>query len=175
MKLKGFGFALIICFAVNIVFAQSGDWTIENGKALARKTIAVTGKNSNDIYKEVNRWLVKYFRDPEDNLKARIDGEYIRGIGYHRGVKGPDKFGTGNLKYTYIFEVVDEQVTFSITEVIFYESSVQDLESGTYGIEDFITHATSKRNNSDATKMLSSLTEFSDQLFKSFESSLFSK
>lgn len=175
MKIREYALMLILSFVVHIASAQSGDWTIENGRAVAKKLIPVAGKNSDDIYKEVNRWLVKYFRDPEDNLKAKIDGEYIRGIGYHRGLKGPENFGTGNLKYTYIFEVVDEQVTFTITDVMFYESSLQDIESRSYGIEDFITHATSKRKNSDATKMLSSLTQFSDELFKSFEASLVSK
>jgi hypothetical protein len=37
---------------------------------------------SDEIHKEIERWLVGYYKAPDDHVKARITGEYVRGAGY---------------------------------------------------------------------------------------------
>lgn len=150
-------------------FAQS-EWKLENGKATSQKKIEIPNKTANEIYKEISRWLIKYYHDPEENLKARIDGEYIRGVGHHTGFLKPGALTTADLQYGFIFEVEDQEVIFKITDAVLLYSSTQDTDDGVYRIEDYLK-PTSKRKNkkSQSAEIVASLTVFSNSLFQSFE------
>jgi hypothetical protein len=151
--------------------AQAPLWKLEQGKAVHQRKILIPGKTQYEIYKDVNRWLVKYYRDPEENLKARIEGEYLRGVGYNRGIvaAGESPF---DLQYSFVFEVGNQEVIFSVTDVVIIHSKTEDTD-GTYRLEDYLTPSTKKKKKeSDEEKVLTSLNEFVNSLFLSFEKSV---
>jgi len=162
---------VILIIILSESFAQSTEWTLQNGKASRQKKISIPNKTANEIYKDISRWLVKYYRDPEENLKARVDGEYIRGVGYHSGFVAPGALAAADLQYGFMFEVGDQEVIFKITDVVLLYYPTQDTDDGVYRIEDYLK-PTSKRKNrkSQSDEIVASLTQFSNSLFQSFES-----
>lgn len=152
--------------------AQSGDWRIEQGKAVAQKTISLPGKTSDEIYKNVNRWLIKHFKDPEDHLKARIEGEYLRGTAQHPNFLQSGSLSAAYLQYSFIFYINNEEVIFKLTDVlVVYPSS--DEADRAHHVEEYI-NANSKKSqkSTDTALVLSSLAEFSKFLFESFEKTM---
>jgi len=163
---------LILLVTVAAGSAQTLDWKLEQGKAVSQKRILISGKTQDEIYKDVNRWLVKYYKDPEENLKARIDGEYIRGVAYNRGLFNSSDASPSDLQYSFIFEVVDQEVTLRITDVVVIYTKTEDTD-GTYRLEDYLVPAQrKKKKEQDSDKILASLNEFVNSLFLSFEKSM---
>ena len=151
--------------------AQTPDWKIEQGKAISQKKILVSGKTQDEIYKDVSRWLVKYYRNPEENLKARIDGEYLRGVAYNRGLLNSGD-SPSDLQYSFIFEVGDQEVIFSVTDVIITHLKTEDTD-GIYHLEDYLLPSNKKKKKeSEDEKILVLLNEFVASLFLSFEKSM---
>lgn len=126
----------LFTFVVNIAFSQSENFKMDKGKAINQRTFALQGKTPTEVYKDINRWLVKYYRDPEENLKARIDGEYLRGLGYYPGFIKSGSLTASDLQYTFIFEINEQGVEFTITDVVIVHDSSQDVNS-VYRLEEY--------------------------------------
>jgi hypothetical protein len=123
-------------------FSQTTDWNLKDGKALVEKKLMIPGKNQNDIYKEVYRWLIKVYKDPEDILKVRLEDEYLRGLGYHSDCV---KFGaqsSADLQYSFTFVIKNEEVIFKIFNA-FLLYSFEDV--GVHPVEDFLLVNNSKK------------------------------
>lgn len=152
-------------------FSQTTDWSLVNGKAIVEKKLMLAGKSQSDIYKEVYRWLIKVYQNPEDILKVQLKDEYLRGLGYHTDCV---KFGaqsSADLQYSFVFEIKNEEVKFNIFNA-FLIYSFEDV--GVHPMEDFLLVKNSKKNK-DADMVLASLNEFSKSLIESFETSLIEK
>lgn len=164
---------VLMLHAVVISYAQSTDWNMENGKAVSQKLFSIPGKDQHEIYKSVNKWLVRYFSDPEENLKARIEDEYLRGVGYCRDFIKPGAVTSADLRYTFIFEVGDGNVVFKLTNAVLIYSSTQETDDGVYPVEEYFkVNSRGKKMQSDNEKVIAVLADFSNSLFQSFEASL---
>jgi hypothetical protein len=117
-------FLILVC---NLSFAQSDSFKLDGGKAIIKRTFPLHGKSASEVYKNVNRWLVKYYSDPEDNLKARIEDEYLRGVGYQRGLIQYGALTASDLQYTFIVKLNDQQAEFTITDVVIIHDSPRTL------------------------------------------------
>ncbi|MDZ7650905.1 MAG: hypothetical protein U5K54_29310 [Cytophagales bacterium] len=155
-------------------FSQTTDWNLVDGKAIVEKKLTIAGKSQSDIYKNVYRWMIKFYKDPEDILKARIENEYLRGVGY---VSDCVRFGaqsTADLQYMFTFEIKNEEVIFKIFDAsLLY--SWEDV--GIHPVENFLSVKNSKKNKPDkeSEMILASLNDFSNSIFQSFENHLFTK
>ncbi|HEY3401736.1 MAG TPA: hypothetical protein VGK59_00010, partial [Ohtaekwangia sp.] len=56
--------ALFLVLTNSSSFAQTTDWQLANGKAYAEMHIVLSGKSQDEIYRDLNRWLVKYYTNP---------------------------------------------------------------------------------------------------------------
>lgn len=164
---------ILVIFSLS-AFSQTADWNLVDGKAVAVKKISMPGKSQNNVYKEVYRWLMKIYRDPEDILKARLEDEYLRGVGYYRDCVKFGSLSSSDLQYNFTFEIKDGEVVFKLHNAFFMYSYAQD-DDGMRPVEDFlddVSNPKKKRRYSETETVLSSLNEFSTALFTSLESHL---
>ncbi|WP_276374635.1 hypothetical protein [Chryseolinea sp. H1M3-3] len=163
---------VFIFSAINISFAQLDEWKIDHGKATRERSFSLEGRSSTDVYKEIQRWLIKYYKDPEEIIKARIDGEYLRGVGYHADFLKSREFSQADLQYTFTVELTQQEVVFKIADILLVHDAWQDVGAA-YRLEDFFEQAKKKRKNPEAERVITELTNFSNSLFQSFESVVF--
>ena len=165
-------FVLLTFLSVQAFSQSESTWHLDQGKAIARKSILMPGKLAVDIYKEVNRWLVKYYNEPEDNIKARIDGEYLRGAGYHTNIFNSRE--SADFSYTFIFDVVDGKVTMTITDGLIihvYASAVSEPDKHE-SVEEYLRlERKTKIKAREVEQVMMLLNSFSVSLFESFENS----
>lgn len=147
--------------------AQSSEWKLEDGKAMAKKNISVPGKTSGEIYRNINRWLVTYFKDPEDHIKARIEGEYLRGKGEYPNFFRSGSLSDAYLRYSFIFSIQEEEVIFQLTNAVLIYPSTEENDA-VHPVEGYFD-TNGKRRNNNSVKVIGSLEEFSNNIFKSFE------
>lgn len=155
-------------------FCQTSDWSLVGGKAMAEKKILVSGKPQSDIYKDVYRWLIKVYKNPEDILKARLEGEYLRGVGYYLNCVKFGSLSSADLQYSFTFEIKDNEVVFKLDNAYLLYSYSQD-DDGMRPIESFLVDMNNpkkKRKHSESEAVLSGLNKFSSTLFTSLESHL---
>lgn len=175
MKTIGYVFqivAAILAISVSESRAQSSGWETEHGKAMRYEIVSIPGKTPNEIYREVNRWLVMYYHDPEEILKARIDGEYLRGVAYQQDFINTPDLNSADLQYSFIFEITEQEVIFTITDVMLLNYSL-DETGGVARLEEYLSPARKgKRKSKETDRVLASLTEFSNTVFKSFKNSM---
>jgi hypothetical protein len=155
-------------------FCQASDWSLVGGKAMAERKILIPGKTQSDIYKDVYRWLIKIYKDPEDFLKARLEGEYLRGVGYYRNCVKFGSLSSADLQYSFTFEIKDNEVVFKLYNAFLLYSYSQD-DDGMRPVENFLVdmnNTKKKRKYSETETVLNCLNEFSTNLFTSLESHL---
>jgi hypothetical protein len=172
--LKVLFLAGILTLQLQNSFSQTTDWSLVNGKATAEKTILIPGTTQSDIYKDVYRWLIKVYKDPEDILKARLESEYLRGVGYYRNCVKFGSLSSADLQYSFTFEIKDGEVVFKLHNAFLLYSYSQD-DDGVRPVEGFLidsTNSKKKRKYSETEAVLSGLKEFSNTLFTSLESYL---
>ncbi|HRE65703.1 MAG TPA: hypothetical protein PLM56_03135 [Cyclobacteriaceae bacterium] len=133
---------LIFLSGILIIYGQTGftqttNWNLVGGKAIAEKKLTIAGKSQNDIYREIYRWLIKVYKDPEDILKARLDDEYLRGVGYYSNCVKFGALSNASLQYSFSFEIKNEEVIFKIFDA-FLIYSYSEVDDGIYPIEDYI-------------------------------------
>jgi hypothetical protein len=155
-------------------FSQTTDWNLVDGKAIVEKKLMILGKSQSDIYKEVYRWLIKVYKDPEDILKARLEDEYLRGVGYYSNFVKFGVISNADLQYSFTFEIKNEEVVFKIFNAFLLYSYE---EVGVHPVENFLIVKSSKKvdKNEGAERVLASLNTFSNSLFESFENQLIVK
>ncbi len=164
---------MLVIFSLT-AFSQTTDWNLVGGKAVAEKRITMPAKTQNDIYKEVYRWLMKIYKDPEDILKARLEDEYLRGVGYYKNCVKFGSLSSADLQYSFTFEIKSGEVVFKLYNAFFLYSYSQD-DDGMRPVEGFLLDVNSPRKKgryNENETVLSSLNEFSATLFTSLESHL---
>jgi hypothetical protein len=159
--------------SINISFAQLDEWRIDHGKATRQRSFSLEGRTTADVYKEIHRWLVRYYKNPEEIIKARIDEEYLRGVGYHADFLKSREFSKADLQYTFTVELTQQEVVFKIADILLVHDSWQDVGAA-YRLEDVMEQAKRKKKNSEAEHVITELTNFSNSLFQSFENTVFS-
>lgn len=152
------------------VFSQSAEWKVSEGRAFVQKSLIVPGKSASAIYKEIYRWLMKQYEEPEEILKARLENEYLRGSGYYSNLLTGSE-GNAGLQYTFSFEIENEEVTFKIFEAAVLFSNTQD-DDREYPIELYLVDRGKKKHPWKSEKILSATNKFSDAIIRDIEESL---
>ncbi len=152
-------------------FSQPINWNLVDGKAIAEKKFIVSGKSQGEIYKEVYRWLIKVYNDPEDILKARIEDEYLRGVGYNSNFLKFGAISGADLQYTFKFEIRNDEVILKISNTLLIYNSYGD--DGPHPIENYLVAKNESGNkikrNEETERIKRLLNDFSNSLFVSFE------
>jgi hypothetical protein len=163
--------ALFVIAATSAV-AQSAAFTLENGKAVCQRDFSLQGRSGVDVYRDVERWLVKYYQNPEEIIKARIDGEYIKAVGYRPGII---KYGAGtnsDLQYTLTVSIIENNLQVIVTDVIVIYDWTQDAY-GIYRLEDYFKPSKKPRKDPEGERVLAEAGNFTSALFESFQNSIF--
>jgi hypothetical protein len=154
--------------------AQSLDWQFVNGRAVAERKIVLSGKSEDEIYKEVSRWLVKYFHNPEENLKAKVHGEYLRGIGHQEELITSGRLHRASLQYTFVADIDDETLTFRLIDGVLIYPGGQDADvnhGSVHKIEEFFG-VNDKKSSTENAEIRAALNKFSEALLSSLHESL---
>jgi len=171
---------MVLSFSTFETIAQTTDWKLEDGKALA-ETRVVIKQSQDEIYKSINRWLISYFHNPEEHLKAKVHGEYLRGVAHVSEFFTSGRYNSADLQYTFIFEIKNDAVLFQITDalIIYGGSQDADVDQGAvHKAEEFfirVESAKKKKSNSDSESVITALNNFSTSIFQSFENSILAK
>lgn len=146
---------------------QAEEWLLKDGKAQYQTVIIVPDHDAGLIYKQVNRWLVHRFENPEDILKARVEGEYLRGEVHCPKLCQLGALSSPDFSYTFSFEIKDERV-----RLTFYNGVVKfvNKEDGnrTYPIESYFMRQ-NKKHDRNSFKVISSVNEVTVSLKNSLE------
>ncbi len=116
-------------------FSQTANWNLVDGKAIAEKKLTVPDRTQHEIYKEVYRWLIKVYKDPEDILKVRLEDEYFRGEGYNSDFLKFGEISGADLQYTFAFEIENSEVIFKIHNALLIYNSHGD--NGPHPVENY--------------------------------------
>jgi hypothetical protein len=175
---KIFGVTIIVLLLVQAeksCVAQTTEWQFVNGKAFAEKQIVLSGRSNDDIYRDVSRWLVKYFGNPEEILKARIHGEYLRGEGHRAQLITSGPLSLADLRYTFVAEIANHTLTFTLTDAVLVYPGSQDADisqGGTHRAEEFFGKSDNKRSQMESDKILAALNTFSESMLNSLDASI---
>ncbi len=153
-------------------FSQSKQWKLDGSKAVAERKFVLPGKSESEIYKDVYRWLMAEYNNPDDAIKARLEGEYLRGVGYASECVKVGALSSGDLQYTFVFAISDEQVTVTLSNaILLYSYSSHD---GYVPVEHYMNSDGGKggKTNPEFENVLTSIEAFSSRLFASLQNHL---
>ena len=142
---------IILCTAIS-ASAQDTQWKLEAGKAISQKQFLLPARTSEEIYRLVNRWLVKYYESPEENIKARIEGEYLRGVGYRENLTRASALTSTDLNYSFTFEISDGAVLITLADAIIISTASQDND-GHSRVEDLLKPRSQNKNIPTPTRL----------------------
>jgi hypothetical protein len=180
LKMGSYKFILLAGFLM--VYSLSGlsqntNWNLVGGKAIAEKKIIMPGKTQHDIYKEVYRWLIKVYKNPEDILKARIENEYLRGLGYNSNFLKFGEISGADLQYIFAFEINEEWVIFKVYQALIIDNTHENHQP--HPVENYFIalDESGKKNKKveESKRILASLNDFTNSLFASLENHLLVK
>lgn len=164
---------MLACVMTSLIASspeQAQEWVLKDGKAQYQTVIIVPDHDARFIYKQVNRWLVHRFKSPEDVLKARIEGEYLRGDVYCPKLCQLGTLSSPDFSYTFSIEIKDGKVRLTL-----YNGTVTfiNFEDGnrTYSLETYLTRQ-SKKPDRNSSKLISSANELAMSLKDSLENFL---
>ena len=160
---------LLLLLCSTTAYSQSSDWQIANGKAVAEKTISLPGKSEDVIYEDVSRWLTEYFKSRDGNLKALINGEYLRGVGNQIDLIQSGRLNHASFRYTFVIRIKREELTVKLVDGVLTSSGGQDAESSFHNIEEFF-NTTGSMETEDAA-IRENLNTFSNSFFNSLQGS----
>ena len=132
--------------------------------------IVLSGKSQDEIYRDLNRWLVKYYVNPEEILKAKIHGEYLRGDAYEPQVITSGPLTRADLHYTFVAKISENTLTFTLSNAVLVSPGGQDADvdqGGTHRVEDFFHNDAKKKSKPESEKILVALNDFSGSLLNS--------
>lgn len=162
----------ILVFCALPGLSQSTEWKLADGKAVAEEKFVLPGKSESDIYKSVYRWLMTEYKNPDDAIKARMEGEYLRGVGYASECVKVGALSSGDLQYSFVFAIRQEEVTVRLSNaILLYSYSSHD---GYIPVEHYMNSDDGKagKGNSESENVLTSIDAFSSRLFASLQSHL---
>jgi hypothetical protein len=168
---------IIICLMMVVLssvygFSQTPHWQLDNNKAVLQKSIALPGKSASDIYHNLNRWLIAYFANPEDILKARLEDEYLRGEGYSRKVLTSNTTSAADFKYSFSFEIVNEKVIVKMFDGFLVYPNNQDENSMSPIESYFNNHSKARKNGHSNNLVLAAVSDFSVSFISHLENFL---
>lgn len=162
--------SLIVLFSLfGVCRGQETQWTVVNGKARLQTVITVPQKDAAYLYKQISRWLIATFENPEDVLKARIESEYLKGEAYHSKIVTRGPLNSVNFKYTFSLEIKDEKVRFTFSNGLLIYDLAEDNSKGVYPIESYFKHPEKKKKDQNAENVLASVNTLSGSLVRSLE------
>lgn len=163
---------LVTMFVISFSgLSQGSDWLLEDERARSQSSIAAPGKNAAYLYKQVNRWLVATFQNPQDVIKACIESEYIRGQVYHSNFFKIGALSGTDLQYTFSIDVKDEKVRLTLYNAQVLYDDYQDI-SKAHPLEAYLKSINKKKKDPHAENIISSINALSASLFKSLENFL---
>lgn len=137
---------------------------------MAERKFVLPGKSEDEVYKAVYRWLMTQYKNPDDAIKARLEGEYLRGVGYVSECVKIGAFSSGDLQYTFAFTIRAEEVTVALSNAKLLFAHVQD--SGYVPIEYYMKSGKAGNSDPHSENVITSIDAFSSNLFGSLESHL---
>lgn len=171
LPMKAIAVTFLLSFFFCECFGQRSEWSIVDRKGSMQKIIAVPGKDAAYIYREVNRWLVATFKNPEDVVKGRLEKEYIKGQACHAKLLTLGAVGSGDFQYGFTIDIKDEKVKVTLTNGILLYSYYYDRESsnGVFPIELYLETDSKRKKPQDAENVVASVNKFSHSLVDSLE------
>lgn len=139
----------------------------DNG-AKFQQVIDVDSASASDLYKAVERWITKTYRNPEKVVKARLENEEIRGEGFSEKAIILSVFPSAksNLTYAFKIEVKNNRIRYTM----------YDMRGEMYAADTYIYKKDgTEKSNVQATHVKNSITEVAAFLIASLESSLKNK
>lgn len=161
---------LVICALPGL--SQSKQWKLDGSKAVAESKFVLPGKSESEIYKEIYRWLMTEYKNPDDVIKARLEGEYLRGVGYASECVKVGAQSSGDLQYTFAFAIRQEEVTVTLSNaILLYSYSSHD---GYVPVEHYLQNGDGGpgKGNPEYKNVLTSIDAFSSRLFASLQNHL---
>lgn len=154
--------------------AQVQQWSLVDGRAKLQTVITAPDKDAAFLYKQVNRWLIATFKNPEDVLKARIESEYLRGEAYHSNFLQLGALSAMDFQYTFAIDIKDDKVRLTLFNgVVLYDDDPQNT-NGAYSIEQYFETASKRKKDYHAENVIATVNTLSNSLLKSLESFLLS-
>jgi hypothetical protein len=152
--------------------SQSTQWKLEGSKAVSEETFVLPGKTENEIYRDVYRWLMTEYKNPDEVIKARLEGEYLRGVGYASECVNVGALSSGDLQYTFTFAIRHEEVILTLSNAILHYS--YSAHDGYVPVEHYMKLGGGKagKTNRDSENVLTSIDDFSSRLFASLQNHL---
>lgn len=126
---------ILITIVCTIFFtAGYGQYEIslnDEGSIVFSEVVEVSGKNSEELYKLTEKWLVYTFNNPDYVKLAKIENEFFRGNGMSKNVVLDDAVNHRWLNLYYKFEVriKDEKIKFDL-----YDIKQGSIESESYHV-----------------------------------------
>lgn len=167
-------FTVILLAASTAGFAQTQQWTLVDGRASLQSVILVPEKDAGYLYRQVNRWLIATFKNPEDVLKARIESEYLRGEAFHSSIFQLGALSSIDFQYTFAVDVKDGKVRLTFWNGILLYDDSQDT-NGVHPIEQYVNNVGKKKREQFSANVLTSVNTLSNSLLKSLEGYLLSE
>lgn len=150
---------------------QTMEWMYENGKAKFQAVISAPGKDATALYKQVNRWVAKTFKNSESVVKSRIDGEYLAGVAYHADFHKLGELSATDVRYNFSIEIKDEKVRITFYNgVVLYDNPLNP--NSARKVESYFNSLNRKKRDQHAVETLGSLNSLSASLLESLESFL---
>jgi hypothetical protein len=161
---------LVLCALPGL--SQSSQWKLEGSKAVAERKFVLPSKSEIEIYNKVYRWLMTEYKNPEDVIKARLEGEYLRGVGYASECVKVGALSSGDLQYTFAFAIRKEEVTVTLSNAILLYSYAS--HDGYVPVEHYMNSdgGQTGKSNPEFENVRTSMDAFSSRLFASLQSQL---
>jgi hypothetical protein len=163
--------SLLIMIAIPLL-GQDTNWELVSGKAVASRSYELPGRDARTIYREVNRWLVRMYSNPEELIKARIDDEYLRGVGHRSSFVRLGDVTDADLHYVFVFEVQASRLTLRFQEAKLVYTHATDYH--TSPVEHYFAAGAEKNapHGHDPELVKHTLNAFADELFLSLGNQL---
>lgn len=136
-----------------------------DGGAKFQKVIYIDSATASELYKSVDRWILKTYRSPDKVVKARLENEEIRGEAVEIDGMILSEFpkAKNNLHYTFKIEVKDNRVRYTM---YLMRGDANPVEAYIYKKDG------TERTGGQATTVKNSVTEIANRLITSLENSL---
>jgi|GEM_PF-5480943 hypothetical protein len=154
--------------------AQAPEWTVVNGKAQVQSVISVPGKDATQLYKQVHRWLLATFKNPEEMVKARVEFEYVRGVGYSTNIFQAGALSHLDFRYAFVIEMKDERVRLTLSKGVILNDNPQDINDST-PLEYYFNRLNKKKNDKHAREVITAVNTMTGTLLESLENVLLSE
>lgn len=164
----------LVLAALTIAFdgvSQGKEWTMVDGKARLQSVIEVPGKNANELNHQVHLWLAATFKDSQSVIKARVDPEYVKGVGYHAGFYKLGALSSADFQYAFSIDIKDGKVRLTLSSGIVLYDNPHEINPGR-PIERYFDAVSKRKGDKHAQQILAAVNTMSASLVASLEKHL---